>query len=373
MNPAWIADRMDSIKASGIRRAFELAAKLSDPINLSIGLPDFDAPESVKAAACQAIQSGRNAYAMTTGVPELRSELQALVDQEYGHTDRELIVTSGTAGGLLLAICATVNPGDELIILDPYFVLYPGLIGLAGGKTVTVETYPDFGVPVDRIAQAITPRTKAVIINSPCNPTGTVATAEDLKRLAELCRQRDILLISDEVYRMFCYDEPFISPARFNPDVLVVDGFSKSLGVTGWRLGFAHGPSAVIGQMAKLQQFSFVCAPMPLQHGVIGAAKLDRSTQTDAYRRKRDRVVEALGDRYELARPAGAFYAFPKAPAGWESATAFVEAAVERNLIVIPGSVFSARDSHFRISYAADDRTLDRGLKALRELAAAPR
>lgn len=369
MDRGWIADRMRRIEASGIRKAFEMAKRMKDPINLSIGLPDFDVPDLLKDAACRAIRAGRNAYSVTMGIPELRAKLQARVDAEFGHGDRQVIVTSGTSGGLLLAICAAVNPNDEILIFDPYFVMYGNLAALSGGVPVYIDTYPDFQVPLDRVADAITPRTKCLIVNSPNNPTGAVASAHSMRELAGLCRDRNILLISDEVYRSFTYDEPFISPARWNPDALVVDGFSKSHGMTGWRLGFAHGPTELIQEMAKLQQFSFVCAPSPLQEAVVDAIDLDLAAQTDSYRCKRDRVVEALSGSYELARPAGAFYAFPKAPPHFPNASAFVEAAIAHDLLVIPGNVFSRRDTHFRISYAVDDRTLDRGLSVLRELA----
>ncbi len=369
MDRGWIADRMGHIEASGIRKAFEMAKRMKDPINLSIGLPDFDVPESLKDAACQAIRAGRNAYTVTMGIPELRAKLQARVDAEYGHGDRQVIVTSGTSGGLLLAICATVDPGDEVLLFDPYFVMYGNLAALSGGTPVYIDTYPDFQIPVGRVAEAITPRTKCVIINSPNNPTGAVASADAMRQLALLCRERNILLISDEVYRFFSHDSKFASPASWNPDVLVVDGFSKSHGMTGWRLGFAHGPFELIQEMAKLQQFSYVCAPSPLQEAVVNALDLDMTPQTDAYRSKRDRVVAALAPHYDLTNPGGAFYAFPKVPAQFASASAFVEAAVAHDLLVIPGNVFSRLDTHFRLSYAVDDRTLDRGLAVLQRLA----
>jgi len=367
VNDAWIADRMRQIEASGIRKAFEMAKSMRDPINLSIGLPDFDVAEPVKAAAIEAIQNGFNAYTVTQGIPELRGKLQTAVDAEFGHADRQVLVTSGTSGGLLLGLCSVVNPGDEVIIFDPYFVMYGNLVALAGGTTVLVDTYPDFGIDVAKVADAITGRTKCILVNSPANPTGAVATLEEMQGLAKLCKERGILLISDEVYRAFCYDHPFSTPAAWNEDVLVVDGFSKAHGMTGWRLGFAHGPSRLIQEMAKLQQFSFVCAPSMVQKAGVVALDQDLSSQVDAYRRKRDQVVSALAGLYDLATPEGAFYAFPRAPRG--TATEFVAEGIKRNLMTIPGNVFSKRDTHFRISYAVADETLKRGLEVLRGLA----
>jgi aspartate/methionine/tyrosine aminotransferase len=367
VNDTWIADRMKFIDASGIRKAFDMSKSMKNPINLSIGLPDFDVPELAKAAAIDAIKSGRNAYTVTQGISELRDKVQATVDAELGHTDRQVLITAGSSGGLLLALCCVVNPGDEVIIFDPYFAMYRHLATLAGGVSVLVETYPDFRIDIDRVEAAMTDRTKCMVINSPSNPTGVIGTAEEMRALAELCKRRDVLLISDEVYRAFCYDHPFATPARWNEDVLVVDGFSKTYGMTGWRLGYAHGPARLIQEMAKLQQFSFVCAPSMAQHGGVAALDEDLTAQIETYRRKRNMVVEALRDDFELSLPEGAFYAFPRAP--WGSGTEFVAEAIRNNLLIIPGNVFSERDTHFRISYAVDDATLSRGLELLRRLA----
>ncbi len=363
----WIADRMKHIESSGIRKVFELARSLKDPVNLSIGQPDFDVPEPIKAAAHAAIDHGANAYTVTQGIPELRAKLLAEVRARHPHDDRELFITSGTSGGLVLALCCTVNPGDEVIVFDPYFVMYPHLVALAGGTTVFVDTYPDFGVDVDRLRAALTPRTKAILLNSPANPTGRVYPREQVRAVAELARERGILLISDEIYRVFCYDAPFTSAAEFNPDVLVLDGFSKAYGMTGWRLGFAHGPRRLIEEMTKLQQFTFVCAPSMVQHAGVAALDYDVSGHVADYRRKRDRVYNGIKDRYEVAKAEGAFYLFPKAPHG--TGAEFVAEAIRNQLLVIPGSVFSRRDTHFRLSYAADERTLDRGVEILNRLA----
>ena len=362
-----LADRTRAFDSSGIRKVFDLAAKMKDPINLSIGQPDFDVPGPVKEACIEAIRSGKNAYALTQGMPVLREKLQGRVDAEYGHADRRVFVSSGTSGGLSLALWSLVNPGDEVIVFDPYFVMYTALTRLVGGVPVVIDTYPDFRIDLNKVADAITPRTKMILLNSPANPTGVVASEQEIRGLAQLAAERNLVLLSDEIYRSFCYDQPFVSPARFNDRTLVIDGFSKSHGMTGWRLGFVHGPAEIIDTMIKLQQYTFVCAPQPVQWAGAAAMDEDISSYAADYKRKRDLVYEGLADRYEVVRPGGAFYIFPKAPGG--SGSGFVTRAIENQLLIIPGNIFSARDTHFRISYAASDATLERGLEVLRRLA----
>jgi aspartate/methionine/tyrosine aminotransferase len=194
-----------------------------------------------------------------------------------------------------------------------------------------------------------------------------VVPRDTLLALVNVCREHDVLLISDEIYHAFSYDGPFHSPAEFGPDVLVVDGFGKTYGMTGWRMGFAHGPKALIEEMTKFQQFSFVCPPSIAQHGTLAALDFDSGPIVAEYRQKRDRVCAGLRERYEFAKPGGAFYLFAKAPGG--SGIAFVDEAIRRNLIMIPGTTFSRHDTHFRISYAASDETLDRGIEILNQLA----
>jgi aspartate aminotransferase/aminotransferase len=245
--------------------------------------------------------------------------------------------------------------------------MYPSLVGLVGGTTVLVDTYPDFRIDPQRVADAFTPRTKAILFNSPANPTGVTATDEVIQAVAELAAERNVALVSDEIYNEFCYDRPFVSPARYNPHTLVIDGFSKTYAMTGWRLGFAHGPAELIAQMIKLQQFTFVCAPQPAQWAGITAMDVDMSQHIGDYRRKRDMLVQGLAEDYEVVKPGGAFYVFPKAPHG--TGETFVQRAIENKLLVIPGSIFSRHDTHFRISYAASDATLERGIEVLRKLA----
>lgn len=363
-----IADRMRLLDASGIRKVFDLAAKMADPINFSIGQPDFDVPEPVKDKAVEAIRAGLNQYTQTQGLAELRAAVGQACGREFGWADeRPYLITSGVSGALMLALLTTVNQGDEVIFADPYFVMYAHLVNLCAGKCVTVDTYPDFRPDVNRIADAITDRTRMLMINSPANPTGVVYTERELKDIADLAARRELLVLSDEIYNLFCYDQPFMSVASFYENTLLMRGFSKSYGMTGWRMGWCTGPARIIEKMTMLQQYSFVCAPSMAQAASVTALDTDMSAQAAAYARKRDMVYDALGDKFGLVKPGGAFYAFVPAPGG--DATAFVEKAIANNVLIIPGKVFSSRDTHFRISYATSDEKLARGLEILRKLA----
>jgi len=363
----WIAKRMQSIESSGIRKVFELARSIPDPVNLSIGQPHFDVAEPIKQAAIEAIQRGHNSYTLTQGIGPLRERLMQKLRQDYPDQERELLISSGTAGGLVLALLACINPGDEVILFDPYFVMYPHLTRLAGGVPVLIDTYPHFTIDVQAVSDAITPRTRAVIVNSPANPTGRVATEQELRDLAELCLDRELLLISDEIYAPFVYEAPFVSPAKFNPHTLVVDSFSKSHSMTGWRVGVAHGPAEIIRQMITLQQYTFVCAPSMAQWGALAACDYDTAAYVSDYKAKRDFMIRELSPYYDLGDPGGAFYLFPRAPGS--SGQAFVEHAIAERLLIIPGTVFSLQDTHFRISYAATDEVLQRGVEILKRLA----
>jgi len=368
MSKHWLAERTRLFDTSGIRRVFELGSKLKEKIDLSIGQPDFDVPEDVRKAALAAIESRKNGYALSQGIPALREKLLDRVRREYNHEDRELMITSGTSGAIVLALLTLINPGDEVIVFDPYFVLYNSLTAIVGGQVVYVDTYPDFRIDLNRLGAAITPRTKVIIFNSPANPTGVVADEQTIRELAELAARHNVILISDEIYRSFCYERAFVSPAKYNPRTLVVDGFSKSYAMPGWRLGFAHGPSEIIREMIKFQQYTFICAPHPFQWAGVAALDVNVQPYIDDYRRKRDLVLNGLSEDYEIVKPEGAFYVFPKLP--WGAGMEFAAAAVEKyGLLIIPGNVFSRRDTHFRISYAASEETLHRGVEALRRLA----
>jgi len=364
-----IANRAKLIDASGIRKVFALAASLKDPVNFSIGQPDFDVPEPLKEEAIKAIKAGQNKYSQTAGNAILKKRITEEIREEFGWSEPSVLVASGVSGGLLLAFLALINPNDEVIIPDPYFVIYKHVINMLGGRCVFVDSYPDFELPVEKIADAITNKTKMIILNSPCNPTGVVYSEEQIKALAEIAAEKDILVMTDEIYESFCYDGECPSIANYFEKTLLLRGFSKSYAMTGWRLGYiAAGESLknVVEEMTKIQQYTFVCAPTPFQKAAVAALDYEVSDFVDAYRRKRDLLYDGLKNKFELVKPGGAFYAFVKAPGG--SGSKFVEKAIKNNVLIIPGNVFSEKDTHFRISYATSDAKIQEGIEILRSL-----
>ncbi len=365
-----VSRRASAFDSSGIRKAFDLAARLEDPINLAIGQPDFAMPVAACEAAKAAIDAGKSGYTQTQGIPQLRERLEGAVRDELGQPGRKLCVTSGSSGALVLVLMAMIDPGDEVILFEPAFVMYRPLVEFLGGTCVIVDTSPSFSIDVERVAAAITPRTKAILLNTPSNPTGFVAPLETVRDLARLAEQTGVTLISDELYRSYCYDEPFHSPAAHSDAIVVIDGFSKSHAMTGWRVGWVHGPAEIIDACTMLQQYTFVCAPQIGQWGAIAAIDAPMDVPLSECKRKRDKLMAALAGHYSFVKPGGAFYLYPEAPGG--SGKRFAEIAAEQEkLIVVPGSVFGAADTHFRVAYTVSDRTLDRGIAALIRLAGA--
>jgi aspartate aminotransferase/aminotransferase len=364
---SFIADRMSKIDASGIRKVFALAAKMKNPINLSIGQPDYDVDEVCKEEAIGQIRAGFNSYTQTWGIEPLREGVSEYYESRFGVPLKNVMITSGVSGGLFLALMATVNPGDEVVFADPYFVMYKHLVNLLGGVCVPVDTYPDFKLTPERIERAVTPRAKVLLINSPSNPTGVCMDRAELVAIATVAQEHRLLVITDEIYESLRYDDAPVSMAGMYENVVCLNGFSKNAAMTGWRVGYAAGPEDVIQSMNTLQQYTFVCAPSFAQKAAVVALKADMTEKLADYRRKRDLVYEGLKGVFKVTKPGGAFYIFPEVPDG--DGDAFVRRAIENNVLIIPGSVFSERKSNFRISFAAPDDTIQRGCEVLRRLA----
>ncbi len=361
-----IASRMNMIDSSGIRKIFDLAKNLKDPVNLSIGLPDFDVPDTIKESACKAMKEGFNRYTLTQGIDQLRDKIKKRIYDIKNYKADDIMITSGVSGGIFLSFLALFDPGDELIVPDPYFLMYKQLSRLVGAVPKFLDLDDNFRIDPSKLEKMMTSKTKAIVLNSPSNPTGVVMSPDELKEIAKIAEKYGVVIISDEIYDGFVYEKTFESISKYYPNTLVLGGFSKEYAMTGWRVGYAAGPSFIIKEMIKLQQLTFVCAPSFAQYAACDALDFDTSKIRTQYMKKRDLIYEGIKDKFEVKKPDGAFYIYPKAPGG--SGSAFVEKAIANNLLIIPGNVFSEHDTHFRISFAASDDTILRGVEILNNL-----
>ncbi|MEQ1633686.1 MAG: pyridoxal phosphate-dependent aminotransferase, partial [Planctomycetota bacterium] len=270
--------------------------------------------------------------------------------------------------------------GDEILLPDPGFMMYRNLATVIGAVPRFYSTYPKeaggpkkaggrFATDAAEIESLITERTRVLFLNSPSNPTGAVMTRAEIEAACAVADRHGLVVVSDEIYDFFTYDSAYASPVAFAEQCVQLGGFSKTYGIPGWRMGYATGPAKVLDAMKTLQQFSFVCAPAPFQHALLDVAfDLDMRPYFDDYKRKRDHLARCLHASYGLLPPEGSFYAFPQLPKGTNGAS-FLQAAIEHKLLIVPGNAFSARDTHFRISFAADDAVLQRGIDVLKQLA----
>ena len=364
----WLSKRVQSLRPSGVRKIFDLARTVKNPVDLSLGEPDFDIPDEIKEEGIAWIRKGFNKYTPSGGIPELREKLLRYLTVK-GIFCEDVILTPGVTGGLLLALLVTLNPGDEIVIPDPYFVLYEYQVMLLGGNPVFFDTYPDFSLKEEALRGALTDRTKIILINSPNNPTGTVYSKQELEMVARVAKEKNILLFSDDIYHAFNYEGERYRGylGQFSEQCLTLGGFSKDWAMTGWRLGYVAGPKEIIDSMVTMQQYVFSSVNSVAQKAALYALDYNTDGLIEAYRKKRDLIYEGLKDKYKVARPRGAYYLFPEVPGG--DGDAFVEEALRRNLFIIPGSVFSSRKSHVRISFAAGESAILKGIEILRSMA----
>lgn len=355
--------RIDKIEASIIREVFAKAATKKDLVNLSIGQPDFCVPEEIKSSMRDALICDKTQYTQSAGVAELKEKILA----QYPSYN-SVMVTPGASAGLFLAFSALFEEEDEVIVFDPYFVSYPNLLGFLGVKAVIVKSMDDFSLDVDALRSAVTSKTKGIIVNSPNNPSGYIYSREELETLVSIAKENNLHIVSDEVYSSFDYDGEFCSISELTDDAIIIDGYSKKYAMTGLRAGYAIGPESVINDMIKLQQFTFVCAPSIAQHALADSFDVPMVEQIKELKAKRDYVYTELQDFYDLEKSKGAFYAYVKLPKDVDSGE-FCDKCLDNNLLVIPSAAFSVNTNAFRISFAVDWDTLEKGMEVLQSLA----
>ncbi|KWW12568.1 aromatic amino acid aminotransferase [Peribacillus simplex] len=376
---SYVSRTIAELRPSGIRRFFDLAANLEGVISLGVGEPDFVTSWAVREAAINSLEEGFTSYTANAGLYELRSEISRYMEKQFHVSYRpedQIIVTVGASQALDITLRTILNPGEEVIVVEPCFVAYAPLVTMAGGVPVTVQTSrdDDFKLTPEQLEAAITPKTKAVLICSPNNPTGTQLGHEELVMLAEIVKKHDLLVISDEIYAELAYDEQFTSFAAIDgmlERTIVINGFSKGFAMTGWRLGFVCAPKEISEAMLKLHQYAMMCAPTMAQHAALEALKHGMQDVEDmrrSYRRRRNYIVKSFNEiGLDCHNPGGAFYAFPSIEKTGMTSMEFAEKLLTEELVaVVPGDVFGkSGEGHIRCSYASSMEQLQEALKRM--------
>jgi len=368
-----IANRVESMAPSGIREFFELVTSHHDILSLGVGEPDFVTPWRIRESALYHINRGETSYTSNSGFPSLREKIAAYLDQRFGiqaDPAHEILVTVGVSEALDLALRALLNPDDEVIIWEPAYVAYSPLVTLAGGKAIALESCADdgFRLDLDKLKRLVTPRTRAIIINYPNNPTGVTLKEAELKGLASLCLSHRIIMISDEIYAEMTHNERHISLAslpNISGWVVLLSGFSKSFAMTGWRIGYAVGPADLISAMTRIHQYTMLCAPIMSQRAAETALEeglVDMNEMCEIFRQRANLIVQALKDNgLPCHQPEGAFYAFPSIRGSGLNSMEFCRRLLDdEKVAIVPGSVFGrSGEGHVRIAYAADTNTIE--------------
>ena len=376
-----LAPAAKAMRPSGIRKFFDLAADMPHCISLGVGEPDFKTPWSVRDAGIRSLELGRTKYTANSGLKELRGEicnyLQRRFDLQY--KEENILVTVGGSEAIDLTIRAVVQPGDEVIIPEPCFVCYEPITQLTGGVPVHIATRAEdqFRLTADQLRAAITPRTKLLIFPYPNNPTGAVMSAAEMEEIAAVLRETNVLVLSDEIYSELTYGlDRHVSIASLPgmaERTIVVNGFSKSYAMTGWRLGYAAGPAPLVKVMTKIHQSCIMSAPTTSQYAAITALRQcddQIEMMRDEYNRRRRYVVKALNEMgLTCFEPRGAFYVFPSIQISGLTSSEFCEQLLrEKEVAIIPGSAFGASgEGYARISYAYSVDHLQTAMKRIRE------
>lgn len=379
MREHYLSRRVAGLKPSGIRKFFDIASTMTDVISLGIGEPDFPSPEPVLRAGIKSIQHGDTHYTSNYGIIELRRALSAHLEKQYGvHYDpeTEIIITVGGSEALNLAAIALLNPGDEVLIPTPCFVSYQASVILAGGVAVEVPGHMEdnFDLDIDELRAAITPRTKAILIGYPNNPTGAVASRSRLLEVAKLAEEHDLVVISDEIYDRLVYGPQHVCfpaiPGVHNR-TLLLGGFSKDYAMTGWRIGYAAGPEAIIKGLLRVHQYMVMSAPTMSQYAALEAllsCEVDVQRMVAEYDRRRKLIVSGLNQiGLPTFEPKGAFYAFPKVSVtGLDDETFCNRLLKEQRVAIIPGNSFGLGGEGFaRCSYATGYDQLEEALERI--------
>ena len=376
-----LSSRAMELKPSGIRRFFDILEEMQDVVSLTVGQPDFDTPWHIREAGIRSLEEGRTYYTSNSGTVELRREISAYQKRRFGleyDPKNEIIVTVGGSEAIDLALRAVVNIGDEVIVPEPCFVCYSPLVTLAGGAPVTINLRAenDFRLTAAELEAAITPKTKAVVLAFPNNPTGAVLDGNDLENLAEVIRRHNILVISDEIYAELTYGERHVSIASLDgmrERTIIAAGFSKSYAMTGWRLGYTLAPPEITTQMLKIHQFAIMCAPTASQFAAVEAVRNgdeDIEFMKAEYDGRRRFVVSGLHDMgIDCFVPRGAFYVFPDISGFGMTSEEFCGRLLrEKHVAIVPGTAFGECGEGFaRISYAYSLRHLEKALKRMEE------
>jgi aspartate/methionine/tyrosine aminotransferase len=365
MTRSLFAKRMDGLQVSGVRKMFENAPK--GAINLGLGEPDFPPPQHVLDALGKAVQSGKNGYGPTMGIPELRDAVVEYV--KHFRTDveqRNAMITCGATQALMVAAHTLYDQGDEVIVPDPGFVLYAPHAKIAGARALPYKLRQenDFRPDIEELKDLVSPRTKAIVVNSPNNPTGGVLTQEDVKAIADLAADYKVVVITDEVYDSIVFDSPHQSFLSVSDLLVYVNSFSKIYSLTGWRIGFLVTSGEIMTEMSKIQYYDIACPPTPIQHAALAAIRGEQGFVEDRkleYKARRDIIVERLNaiDGFTCTPPKGTFYAFPSFDfdiSSQELAMHILKAGV----ICTPGTAFGlAGEGHLRFSFATSREKIE--------------
>ncbi len=361
-----LSKKVVTIEPSGIRKFFDIVSEMKDAISLGVGEPDFDTPWHIREEGIYSLEKGRTFYTSNSGIKELKIEICRYLNRRFGlyyDYDHEAIVTVGGSEAIDIALRAMLDPEDEVLVPQPSYVSYVPCVVLAGGKPVIIELKEEdeFKLTREGLLNAITDKTKVLVLPFPNNPTGSVMTKEDLAEIVPVIIEKDLFVISDEIYSELTYGRDHVSIAEFpgmRERTIVINGFSKSYAMTGWRLGYAVGPAAIIEQMIKIHQFAIMCAPTTSQYAAIEALKNgdgDVEIMREAYDQRRNYLVKAFHDMgLSCFEPFGAFYVFPSIKSlGMTSDEFATKLLMEEKVAVVPGTAFgSCGEGFLRISYA---------------------